>query len=87
MFFMLDLPPLADTKISVEYNRRGEKESMTGQEKRRTAGISEGIQGRSGSTGGKRRPQVRRSMSRKGNCRDNACAESFFKWLLLKLRF
>jgi transposase InsO family protein len=26
-------------------------------------------------------PSVRRSMSRKGNCRDNACAESFFKTL------
>jgi hypothetical protein len=26
-------------------------------------------------------PPVRRSMSRKGNCRDNACAESFFKAL------
>ena len=29
----------------------------------------------------KRCPAVRRSMSRKGNCRDNACAESFFKTL------
>jgi transposase InsO family protein len=26
-------------------------------------------------------PSVRQSMSRKGNCRDNACAESFFKTL------
>jgi transposase InsO family protein len=26
-------------------------------------------------------PQVRQSMSRKGNCWDNACAESFFKTL------
>jgi transposase InsO family protein len=28
-----------------------------------------------------RRPSVRQSMSRKGNCWDNACAESFFKTL------
>jgi transposase InsO family protein len=26
-------------------------------------------------------PSVRQSMSRKGNCRDNACAETFFKTL------
>jgi transposase InsO family protein len=30
-------------------------------------------------------PMVRRSMSRKGNCRDNACAESFFKTLKREL--
>jgi transposase InsO family protein len=30
-------------------------------------------------------PGVRRSMSRKGNCRDNACAESFFKTLKWEL--
>jgi transposase InsO family protein len=30
-------------------------------------------------------PPVRRSMSRKGNCRDNACAESFFKTLKREL--
>jgi transposase InsO family protein len=30
-------------------------------------------------------PAVRRSMSRKGNCRDNACAESFFKTLKREL--
>jgi transposase InsO family protein len=30
-------------------------------------------------TPGERCPSVRQSMSRKGNCRDNACAESFFK--------
>ena len=30
-------------------------------------------------------PSVRRSMSRKGNCRDNACAESFFKTLKVEL--
>jgi transposase InsO family protein len=30
-------------------------------------------------------PSVRRSMSRKGNCRDNACAESFFKTLKREL--
>ena len=30
---------------------------------------------------GARCPFVRQSMSRKGNCRDNACAESFFKTL------
>jgi transposase InsO family protein len=28
-----------------------------------------------------RRPQVSQSMSRKGNCWDNACVESFFKTL------
>jgi transposase InsO family protein len=30
-------------------------------------------------------PTVRQSMSRKGNCRDNACAESFFKTLKREL--
>jgi transposase InsO family protein len=30
-------------------------------------------------------PAARRSMSRKGNCRDNACAESFFKTLKREL--
>ena len=30
-------------------------------------------------------PQVRQSMSRKGNCWDNACAESFFKTLKVEL--
>jgi transposase InsO family protein len=30
-------------------------------------------------------PQVRQSMSRKGNCWDNACAESFFKTLKREL--
>jgi transposase InsO family protein len=30
-------------------------------------------------------PSVRRSMSRKGNCWDNACAESFFKTLKREL--
>jgi transposase InsO family protein len=30
-------------------------------------------------------PEVRQSMSRKGNCRDNACAESFFKTLKAEL--
>jgi transposase InsO family protein len=30
-------------------------------------------------------PSVRQSMSRKGNCRDNACAESFFKTLKWEL--
>jgi transposase InsO family protein len=30
-------------------------------------------------------PAVRQSMSRKGNCRDNACAESFFKTLKREL--
>jgi transposase InsO family protein len=30
-------------------------------------------------------PGVRRSMSRKGNCWDNACAESFFKTLKREL--
>jgi transposase InsO family protein len=30
-------------------------------------------------------PTVRQSMSRKGNCRDNACAESFFKTLKTEL--
>ena len=30
-------------------------------------------------------PSVRQSMSRKGNCWDNACAESFFKTLKLEL--
>ena len=30
---------------------------------------------------GRRCPAVRQSMSRKGNCWDNACAESFFKTL------
>ena len=30
-------------------------------------------------------PTVRRSMSRKGNCWDNACAESFFKTLKVEL--
>ncbi|MDR0639123.1 MAG: hypothetical protein LBG27_09560 [Spirochaetaceae bacterium] len=32
-----------------------------------------------------RRPQARQSVSRKGNCRDNARAESFFKTLKRKL--
>jgi transposase InsO family protein len=32
-----------------------------------------------------RRPTVRQSVSRKGNCRDNACAESFFKTLKREL--
>jgi transposase InsO family protein len=31
------------------------------------------------------RPQARQSMSRKGNCWDNACAESFFKTLKREL--
>jgi transposase InsO family protein len=30
-------------------------------------------------------PTVRQGMSRKGNCRDNACAESFFKTLKTEL--
>jgi transposase InsO family protein len=30
-------------------------------------------------------PTVRQSMSRKGNCWDNACAESFFKTLKVEL--
>jgi DNA primase catalytic core len=30
-------------------------------------------------------PTIRQSMSRKGNCRDNACAESFFKTLKREL--
>jgi transposase InsO family protein len=30
-------------------------------------------------------PKVRQSMSRKGNCWDNACAESFFKTLKAEL--
>ena len=30
-------------------------------------------------------PSVRQSMSRKGNCRDNACAETFFKTLKREL--
>jgi putative transposase len=30
-------------------------------------------------------PSVRQSMNRKGNCRDNACAESFFKTLKWEL--
>ena len=30
-------------------------------------------------------PSVRQSMSRKGNCWDNACAESFFKTLKVEL--
>jgi transposase InsO family protein len=30
-------------------------------------------------------PSVRQSMSRKGNCWDNACAESFFKTLKAEL--
>jgi transposase InsO family protein len=34
---------------------------------------------------GERCPQVRQSMSRKGNCWDNACAESFFKTLKREL--
>ena len=34
---------------------------------------------------GKRCPSVRQSMSRKGNCWDNACAESFFKTLKREL--
>jgi transposase InsO family protein len=34
---------------------------------------------------GERCPSVRQSMSRKGNCRDNACAESFFKTLKREL--
>jgi hypothetical protein len=37
-----------NTKISVEYNGKGEKD---GKERQRTAGIPEGIQNRSGSTG------------------------------------
>jgi transposase InsO family protein len=31
------------------------------------------------------RPSVRQSMSRKGNCWDNACAETFFKTLKREL--
>jgi transposase InsO family protein len=34
---------------------------------------------------GKLCPSVRQSMSRKGNCWDNACAESFFKTLKREL--
>jgi transposase InsO family protein len=34
---------------------------------------------------GERRPSARQSMSRKGNCWDNACAESFFKTLKREL--
>jgi transposase InsO family protein len=30
-------------------------------------------------------PSARQSMSRKGNCRSNACAESFFKTLKAEL--
>ncbi|MDR2820461.1 MAG: integrase core domain-containing protein, partial [Desulfovibrio sp.] len=33
----------------------------------------------------RRCPAVRQSMSRKGNCWDNACAESFFKTLKREL--
>jgi transposase InsO family protein len=36
-------------------------------------------------TPGERCPPVRQSMSRKGNCRDNARAESFFKTLKREL--
>jgi transposase InsO family protein len=34
---------------------------------------------------GERCPQARQSMSRKGNCWDNACAETFFKTLKREL--
>ncbi|MDR2257529.1 MAG: DDE-type integrase/transposase/recombinase [Treponema sp.] len=36
-------------------------------------------------TPGERRPSVRQSMRGKGNCWDNACAESFFKTLKREL--
>jgi transposase InsO family protein len=66
----------------MNYKKQGEKMGKKGTERRN---YSKEFKAEAAALVEKRKKPVRQSMSRKGDCWDNACAESFFKTLKREL--